>query len=81
MSIEISDIYVGVVRVSCVVFPVYSGSSMEIILSILEISGKFNVCGIFNVSMHMCTIKNKMAEGFLDTKVFKNARTDTRAQL
>ncbi len=38
------------------------------------------VC-IFNVSTRMCTIKNKMAEGFLDTKVFRNAHTDTKAQL
>ncbi len=36
------------------------------------------VC-VFNVSTRMCTIK--MAEGFLDTKVFRNAHTDTRAQL
>ncbi len=27
------------------------------------------VC-ILNVSTYMCTIKNKMVEGFLDTKVF-----------
>ncbi len=51
MSIEISDIYIGiyvrVVRVWCPVFSVYSGSSIEIILknySILGISGNFNVC-------------------------------------
>ncbi len=35
------------------------------------------VC-VFNV---MCTIKIKMAEGFLDTKVFRNTHTDTIAQL
>ncbi len=50
--------------------------------SILGISGNFNVCGIsrFKVSTRMCTIKNKMAEGFLETKIFRNAHTDTRAQ-
>ncbi len=37
------------------------------------------VC-VFNVSTRMCTIK-KMAAGFLDTKVFRNVHTDTRAQL
>ncbi len=36
------------------------------------------VC-VFNVSTRMCTIKNKMAEGFLETKIFRNAHTDTRA--
>ncbi len=38
------------------------------------------VC-VFTLSSCMCTIENKMAEGFLETKVFRNARTDTRAQL
>ncbi len=31
-------------------------------------------------TVRMCTIKNKMAEGFLETKTFRNAHTDTRAQ-
>ncbi len=35
------------------------------------------VC-VFNVGTRMGTIKNKMAEGFLETKGFY---TDTRAQL
>ncbi len=35
------------------------------------------VC-VFNVSTHMCTIINKMAEGFLDTKGFLETRTQTR---
>ncbi len=36
---------------------------------------------VFKVSTRMCTIKNKMAEGFfLETKIFRNAHTDTRAQ-
>ncbi len=35
--------------------------------------------GQANVSTRMGTIKNKMAEGF--SKVFRNAHTDTRAQL
>ncbi len=37
------------------------------------------VC-VFKVSTRMCTIKNKMAEGFLETKIFRNAHTDTGAQ-
>ncbi len=61
-------------------FPVYSGNSIEILLKFIVYSRYPAVC-IFNVSMRMCTIKNKMAEGFLDTKVFRNAHTDTRAQL
>ncbi len=35
---------------------------------------------IFKVSTRVCTIKNKMVEGFLETKIFRNAHTDTRAQ-
>ncbi len=38
------------------------------------------VC-VFTLSTRMCTIKNKMVEGFLETKVFRNVRTDMRAQL
>ncbi len=38
------------------------------------------VC-VYTFSTRMCTIKNKMAEGFLETKVFRNARTDTRPDL
>ncbi len=34
------------------------------------------VC-IFTLSTRMCIIKNKMADGFLETKVFRNAHTDT----
>ena len=41
----------------------------------------FEAVCVFKVSMRMCTIKNKVAEGSLDTKVFRNAHTDTRAQL
>ncbi len=41
----------------------------------------FAAVRVFNVSTRMCTIKNKMAEGFLETKIFRNAHTDTRAQL
>ncbi len=83
MSIEISDIYiyVRVVRVWCPVFPVYSGSSIENnTYSILGISGMFAAVRVFKVSARMCTIKNKMAEGFLETKIFRNAHTDTRSQ-
>ncbi len=87
-------IYVRVVRVSCVpFFPYTKEAPLKIILKIygiLEISGNFNVCGSLRflllvracaLSTRMCTIKIKMAEGFLETKVFRNAHTDTRAQL
>ncbi len=89
MSIEISDIYiyigiyVRVVRVWCPVFSVYSGSSMEIILIVyLGYPGilMFAAVCVFKVSTRMGTIKNKMAEGFLETKIFRNAHTDMRAQ-
>ncbi len=40
----------------------------------------FAAVRVFKVSTCMCTIKNKMAAGFLETKIFRNAHTDTRAQ-
>ncbi len=40
----------------------------------------FAAVRVFNVSTRMCTIKNKMAEGLLETKIFRNAHTDTRVQ-
>ncbi len=57
MSIKISVIYIGVP-----VFPVYSGNSIE------KIQKKIYV-QVFNVSTRMCII-NKMAEGFLESKIF-----------
>ncbi len=71
-------IYVRVVRVSCVCFLRILRKLYD--LSILKISGKFNVRGIrvFNVSTRMCTIKIKWRKV---SKVFRNAHTDTRAQL
>ncbi len=53
-------------------FPVNSGSSMEIIIVDSRYPGnlKFVAVCFFNVSTCMCTIKNKMAEVFLDTKGF-----------
>ncbi len=41
----------------------------------------FATVRVFKVSTRMGTIKNKMAEGFLETKIFRNAHTDMRAQL
>ncbi len=38
------------------------------------------VC-VFNLSTRMGTIKNKMAEGFLETKVFRNAREPSCSDL
>ncbi len=54
------------------VFSVYSGSSMEIILKISRYPGNLMFAGVcvFNVGTRMSTIKNKMAEGFLETKGF-----------
>ncbi len=46
---------------------VYPGNSIEKNSSILEISVFVAVC-ILNVSTRICTTKNKLAEGFLDTK-------------
>ncbi len=40
----------------------------------------FAAVRVFKVSTRMCTIKNKMAECFLETKIFRNAHTDKRAQ-
>ncbi len=42
----------------------------------------FAAVRVFKVSKltRMCTIKNKMADGFFETKIFRNAHTDTRAQ-
>ncbi len=33
----------------------------------------FTAVRVFNFSMRMCAIKYKMAEGFLKTKIFRNA--------
>ncbi len=80
-------IYVRVVRVSCVPFSPYTKeTSLRIILKFIVYSRypgniMFAAVSVFNLSTRMCTIKNKMAEGFLETNVFRNARTDTRAQL
>ncbi len=84
MSIEISDIYyVRVVRVSSVPFSPYTlETPLKIILVYSRYPGNLmfaTVC-VFNVSTRRCTIKNKMADVFLDTKVFRNTHTDRRAQ-
>ena len=72
--------YICVVRVSCVPFflAVYPG---KIILVYSRYPGIFMFAFYHSVRARMCTIKNIMAEGFLETKVFRNALTDTRAQL
>ncbi len=73
-------IYVRVVRVWCPVFSVYSGSSIDLkIIVYLGYPGilMFATVRVFKVSTRMGTIKNKMC---LETKIFRNAHTDTRAQ-
>ncbi len=57
-------IYVRVVRP---VFSVYSGSSIDLIVLGYPGNLMFAAVRVFKVSTRICTIKNKMAEGFLET--------------
>ncbi len=85
-NFRISDIYICS-RSSRLVYPFYPytpETPLKIILkiySILEISGNFNVCDSSRFQCYSTrNVQNKMAEGFLENKIFRNAHTDTRAQ-
>ncbi len=80
---EISAIYICSRSSLGVPFSPYTPEApLKIILKKYGYPGILMFAGvrIFKVSTRMCTIKNKMAEGFLETKIFRNAHTDTRAQ-